>query len=90
MPSLSKIEKHMDAAELRSRCALGCARIEGSFARRLPELTYGHALESLSDLHANASKFAIAMPTTSKVEEMNRPIKPGNESQCPYGLEASR
>jgi hypothetical protein len=45
-----------------------------------PQLTYGHALESLSDLPANASEFAIAMPTTSKVEEMNRPIKPANKS----------
>jgi hypothetical protein len=37
MPSLSKNEGHMNAAELRSRCALGCARIAGSFAWRLPE-----------------------------------------------------
>ncbi len=27
MPSLSKNKGHMDAAEFRSRCALGCARI---------------------------------------------------------------
>jgi hypothetical protein len=37
VPSLSENEGHMDAAELRSRCALGRARIAGSFARRLPE-----------------------------------------------------
>jgi hypothetical protein len=35
MPSLSKNERHIDAAEIRSRCALGCARIAGSFARAL-------------------------------------------------------
>ena len=37
MPSISKNEGHMDATELRSGCALGCAQIAGSFARRLPE-----------------------------------------------------
>jgi hypothetical protein len=37
MPSLSKNEGYMDAAEFRSRCALGRARIAGSLARGLPE-----------------------------------------------------
>ena len=50
MPSLSKNEGHMDAAELRSRCALGCARIAGSFARRLPERCIKIAPAKAADL----------------------------------------
>jgi hypothetical protein len=33
----SRRTKDMDAAEFRSRRALGCARIAGSLGRRLPE-----------------------------------------------------
>jgi hypothetical protein len=50
MPPFSKNERHMDAAELRSRCALGCARIAGSFARRLPERSIKIAPAKAADL----------------------------------------
>ena len=49
-PSLSKSEKHMDAAGLRSRCALGCAGIAGSLARRLPERSIKIAPGKAADL----------------------------------------
>src|SRR3984885_3681877 len=47
---LSKKERHMDAAELRSRCALGCTRIADSFARRLPERSIKIAPAKAADL----------------------------------------
>jgi hypothetical protein len=50
MPSLSKNEGHMDAAEFRSRCALGCARIAGSLPRRLPEHSVKMAPAKAADL----------------------------------------
>ena len=50
MPSLSKNEGHMDAAEFQSRCALGCTRIAGSLARRLPEHSVKIAPAKAADL----------------------------------------
>jgi hypothetical protein len=40
----------MDAAGLRSRCALGCAGIAGSLARRLPERSIKIAPGKAADL----------------------------------------
>jgi hypothetical protein len=37
MPSIAQNERHMDAAEFGRWGTLGCARIAGSFARRLLE-----------------------------------------------------
>jgi hypothetical protein len=53
MPSLSKNEGHMDAAEFWSRCALGCARIAGSLARGLPEHSVEIAPAKAADLSCN-------------------------------------
>jgi hypothetical protein len=50
MPSLSKNEGHIDAAQFRSRCALGCARIAGSLATRLPEQSVKIAPAKAADL----------------------------------------
>jgi biopolymer transport protein ExbD len=46
-----------------------------------PQLTYGRAVENLSDLHATTSNFVIALPTTSQIATANM-----FESQCPPGL----
>jgi hypothetical protein len=50
MPSLSKNEGLMDAAQFRSRCALRCARIAGSLARGLPEQSVEIAPAKAADL----------------------------------------
>ena len=50
-----------------------------------PQLTYGQAMKTLSDLHAEGSNFVVALPTTSQTATANL-SRTQIVFQCPYGL----
>jgi len=57
-----------------------------------PRLTYGQAVQSLTNLHSDGSNFIVALPTTSQGTAANLPVPirgsglPHFQAQCPYGL----